>query len=575
MFQARALIPAIVVADSDPDFVNVACDVKIEPGYDDYSVNVKRERHHDGYEASSRSKKRKRGGTFHDSGAHFIYADMPTTNEYLGTSEDEYDSSDDECDSEEYDDDDDDEQDQDQDQQDTKQFTKQSYDKGNSTSVEVQCYFCSELMPKNTVKEHMIKTHGRYSHQKSGPPRQYKCHVCNESLLRPLEKCPLHLCFMATKPRQKGEPIKCEVCEKTFSEVRKLVRHTQTIHSDYRPFECTMCDYKAKTNFYLITHINRVHKKERNVACSQCGETFFNSSDLYLHDRNRHQPKLEKAKSDWPCDTCGKMFDNRRSMACHRKFHFLDPSKTPKFPCETCGKIVASKWILTEHIKWEHPTRDEIDQLECFCQKCKLPFPTSLILNEHLAQCLERPLKTFKCSLCDKNEDYVWHSAIAMKKHIAEIHRCNRPVCDICGFVVKSVVKGKLEFHKRTVHEGLKDWACDICGKTYTLKDKLQEHVEITHENRTYKCDQCGKEVTSRASLQTHMAAVHERKIEYNCNLCEHKTFAMDALKKHIRRVHEKSARMYPCIICNKKFNANKRLSLHMDKHHGVERHIH
>jgi DNA-directed RNA polymerase subunit RPC12/RpoP len=561
------LIPAIVVADSDKDYVDVlCCDVKIEPGYDEYPVNVNSERYNDGCEATLRSKKRKHGGTFLDSETHFIHGDLPTTNDYLGTSEDEYDSSNDECDSEEYDDDD---NEPGQDKQDTKQFTKQSYVEDNSLSVEVQCYFCSELMTKNSVKEHMIKTHGRYSHQKSGPPRPYKCHVCNGSLLRPLEDCPSHLCFMTTRWKKKDEPIKCEICEKTFSEVRKLVLHTQTVHSDYRPFECTNCDYKAKTNQYLTTHINRVHKKVKNVTCSKCGDTFFNSSDLQLHDKNRHQPKLEKAKSDWPCDTCGKMFDNKTSMSCHRRFHFVDPSKTPKLPCETCGKVVANPWILREHIKWEHPTQDEIDQLECFCQKCKLPFLTSLILNEHLDQCLDRPLKTFKCVLCNKNEDYVWHSAIAMKKHIAEIHRCNRPVCDICGFVVKSLTKGKLEFHKRTVHEGLKDWACDICGKTYTLKEGLQLHVEVTHENRTYKCDQCGKEVTSRASLQTHMAALHERKIEYNCNLCEHKTFAMGSLKKHIKRVHEKSARTYPCIICNKNLYTNKRLSHHKEKHHG------
>jgi DNA-directed RNA polymerase subunit RPC12/RpoP len=532
-FQARESIPAIVLA----------CDIKIEPN-DECSVRVpKRERYNDSIKASPMPKKRKQGKSYND----LILADMPT-NEPLVTSDNESDSSD----------------------EDTEEL---SASEDNSMSEEVQCYFCSELMPKITVKDHMIKTHGRYSYQKCGPPRPYKCHICNESLLRPLKDCPLHLCFMATKKKKKGEAIRCEICEKTFSEVRKLVRHTQTIHSDYRPFECSNCDYKAKTNLYLTKHINRVHKKEKNVTCSKCGETFFDSSDLYSHDRKSHRPKLEK--SDWPCDTCGKMFDNRRSMACHRKFHYLDPSKTDKLPCETCGKVVANKWILTEHIKWEHPTQDEIDQLECCCQKCKLPFPSSLILNEHLAQCLNDDLKTFKCVLCDKNEDlremsgYVWHSAIALKKHIAEIHRCNRAVCDICGFVVRSVIKGKLEFHKRTVHEGLKDWACEICGKTYTLKEGLHKHVESAHENITYKCDQCGKELTSQKSLQTHVAAVHEKKIEYNCNLCEHKTFTTGALKMHIRRMHEKSARMYPCIICNKNFYTNKRLSHHKEKHHG------
>jgi hypothetical protein len=573
IFQARELIPGIVLADgdkadNDEAYIDVACDIKIEPNLIDDKedcpvITPKSEIPNDGrsFESFPTPKKRKHAGTNHDSGTHFI---LPTTNDPLASS--------DECDSEEYDDDDDDDDDDndEQDEQDTKKITKKSYVEDTSSTIEVQCYFCSELMPKNTVKDHMIKTHGRYSYQKSGPPRPYKCHICNESLLRPLKDCPLHLCFMATKKKKKGEAIKCESCEKTFSEVRKLVLHMQTIHSDYRPFECTMCDYKTKTNLYLTTHIKRVHKKEKNVTCSKCGDRFFNSSDLQLHDRNRHQPKLVKAKSDWPCDTCGKMFDNKTSMNCHRRFHFADPTKTPKLPCETCGKVVANPWILREHIKWEHPTQDEIDQLECCCEMCKLPFATSLVLNEHLVQCpMTEDLKTFKCVHCDKNEDYVWHSGIALKKHIAEIHRYIRPVCDICGFVVKSVVKDRLEFHKRTVHEGHRDWACEICGKTFTLKESLQKHVESTHQNITFKCDQCDKEVTTRSSLRTHMAAVHERKIEYNCDLCEHKTFTTGALKLHISRMHDKTARMYPCSICNKQFYNKKRHSQHVYKHHS------
>lgn len=442
-------------------------------------------------------------------------------------------------------------------------------------SKEVQCYFCSEMMLKNKIKEHMLKTHGRFTAQKYGPPRPYKCHSCNASLVEELKDSPRHVCFIPTKPRKRGDPIKCEICGHTFERTRKLMVHMQTVHSDHRPFECTSCDYKAKTNFALTNHIRRIHNKEKNVVCGTCGETFFDASDLWYHERNRHRPKL--VKTDWPCDTCGKMFDTKRSMAAHKRFHFRGLTPTVKLPCETCGQVFPNKWIVTDHIRWEHPSQDAIDQLECICQKCNVNFSRAQILNEHLAQCLDDP-KCFECQACVKSEDpaakrsdYVWHSAISLKKHVAEEHRVIRTVCDICGKVLKTKLKTTLEDHKRSVHDGIKEWTCEVCGKTYGSKAALHAHVLSVHEDRKFNCNHCGKVLKSRDALVNHVASIHEQKVEFNCNLCEHKTFSKSALQSHIKRVHEKSLPTYPCTICNKNYYGRKRLSQHMNRFHGAD----
>jgi KRAB domain-containing zinc finger protein len=448
-------------------------------------------------------------------------------------------------------------------------------------SEDVQCFFCSEMFPTVEVKEHMLKIHGRYAKLKYGPQRPFKCHNCNASLEKELKDTPGHVCFVRTKPKKKGEPHACEVCGHKFPQLRKLLRHMQSVHNDQRPFECTHCVYTAKTNTELDNHTRRNHNKEKNVVCGVCGKQFFETSDLRIHNKSRHTPKL--IKTDWPCDTCGKMFNSKRAQSSHQKIHLhgvVISAPIEKIPCETCGQGFPTKYSLKYHSDWEHPSQDVVDKLECICHKCNLNFPRAQTLNEHLAHCLEEP-KAFECQACIKSDDlhersdYVWHSAIALKKHVAEVHHIIRVVCDICGKVMKTKLKATLQDHKRLVHSGIgsvkKDWSCDMCEKMYGSKLVLGRHMLAVHnKNKCFTCDYCDKIVRSLQSLRTHMATVHYKKIEYNCHLCGHKAINKQALRGHVRRVHEKSLPTYSCIICNKDFSQRVRLMVHMAKNHAT-----
>jgi KRAB domain-containing zinc finger protein len=449
----------------------------------------------------------------------------------------------------------------------------------DSMLKEVQCYFCSQVLLRIDIKAHMFKSHGRYCGQKFGAPRPFKCHVCNESLVKELKDTPGHVCFVNTTVKKKGEPYKCETCGFLCVKIRQLTRHIQSIHCEDRPFECSQCDYKAKLYVELDKHIRRVHDKEKNSVCGKCGDKFFDGSDLSSHKKKKHRSRL--VITEWPCNTCEKMFESKRSLAAHRKFHLTDVKRTPtdRIPCETCGQVFANKYLLTYHIEWDHPTQDAIDQIECNCQKCNMVFPSATVLDVHLAECLDDP-KNFPCEICIKignsdaargSIDYKWKSGIALKKHLAEEHHSIRLVCNICGLILKTRNKALLEHHKQTMHEGLKNWTCELCGKTYASKAALENHVKINHENKRFKCKLCDKDLRSQISLRTHIAAVHEKTVEFKCQFCGHKTFSKCGLNSHINRVHKDSSAIsyrYPCTICNKNYYKRKRLAEHMDKHH-------
>ncbi|CAB0039285.1 unnamed protein product [Trichogramma brassicae] len=65
--------------------------------------------------------------------------------------------------------------------------------------------------------------------------------------------------------------------------------------------------------------------------------------------------------------------------------------------------------------------------------------------------------------------------------------------------------------HKKTVHEGHKDHACDRCEKKFARRSTLLHHQMTVHDGRKdYACDKCIKKFGIRGNLLMHKKTVHE-----------------------------------------------------------------
>ena len=438
----------------------------------------------------------------------------------------------------------------------------------------VQCYHCCEMFHSSAIESHMRTEHGRYSNNMFGEQRPFQCPNCKCALTKE-PKEDIHVCkpYFYERRKKSKTPIKCKICEREFDRQQTLFTHMATAHSEERNFACNFCDFKAKISVVLKRHIKRKHDKELNFVCELCGKKFFEAYRLRLHEESHNhkerKKRTEKVLQELNCDICEKTFLGQQALNVHMAVSHKIPQENVEnikkvWTCDKCGKNFTSAKYLNDHCNQEHPSVEKINSVESSCENCDLNFVTAVELNQHLESCLK--VEEMKNLTCEKCESSNWRSAKALRKHIAEVHGQIVTICDICGTCLKS--KYYLEDHKKSVHEGLKRFACSYCGKLFASKSTLSGHIGRMHETvaRKYKCDKCDFTCLEPNKLKIHEDAVHVKSVRYECHLCKYFSFRKTGLQNHIKVVHEKY-RPHKCDICDMAFTYKRDKVKHMSKH--------
>ena len=282
----------------------------------------------------------------------------------------------------------------------------------------------------------------------SGESGIFQCWVCFKRFQQQLDLAS----HISVHVDQRGEPPKCEACDKAFNSLEELKEHAKTHVVNEKPFECEVCHRTFSRSYHLKDHMN-THTGSLPFECHICHQKFLRASSLAEH-RKMHGPQA--AQRD--CHLCNKSFSSPQHLNIHMRTH---TGERP-YSCNTCGKSFTRSHVLKEH------------------------------MYTHTG---ERP---HACCLCPKR----FAGANDLRRHM-RTHTGERPyACDQCNktFVQSSHLKD----HRR-MHMGEKTHKCPICSKKFLRPYDVKIHARIHTGERPYQCVLCKKGFTQSCGLKTHM----------------------------------------------------------------------
>lgn len=147
----------------------------------------------------------------------------------------------------------------------------------------------------------------------------------------------------------------CPVCQKYFSDRKKVKLHVQRVHKQIKDHKCDECEYRAHTKWDILRHIKTNHlpqdadPKDLRI-CPDCGKVlkvrnqrWWRKSALIWRNRSF---KLKF----WPTADLLPLQGNN-----HLNFHIKTKHlKLTKYSCDMCDFKSYGKYEIRSHIEIHH-----------------------------------------------------------------------------------------------------------------------------------------------------------------------------------------------------------------------------
>ncbi|KAL1456811.1 hypothetical protein WDU94_001511 [Cyamophila willieti] len=322
-------------------------------------------------------------------------------------------------------------------------------------------------------------------------------------------------------------------------------------------FQCSMCAGKFQSENNLIQHLAKKHKSKRSYT--------------------KYKSSLSSSPKSLKCIECQKIFTHFTKMANHiRKFHSFSCYK-----CLFCEEYFLSVTNLTNHLKTVH------SQSTHACVTCWKVYTSPKCLKTHLKVCQTSSNSNVQtsCELCNKTLCSKTTLEIHLRAHMGIVYPCTE--CSETFLHSKTMHR-----HRNLKHRGVSS-KCKFCSQIFSYNYELKRHLFTKHKNKSsidkcnfqlYHCDSCGKKFTRKDHMRDHIRCIHLN--EGYCKICSHSFSSLRSLKRHFEMHHEREEknienvrlcsiiqqkRYYFCNLCSKKFSEKRSLRDHLNvKHYGV-----
>ncbi|XP_053603404.1 zinc finger and SCAN domain-containing protein 2-like isoform X2 [Plodia interpunctella] len=239
--------------------------------------------------------------------------------------------------------------------------------------------------------------------------------------------------------------------------------------------KCNHCDKTFSNKQSKSMHIKATHQGERAYACASCGARFAYPRSLALHALAHRRARAR----GFACDLCGKVLNHPSSVVYHKEAEHAGQ----RYVCNKCGKSFKHKQLLQRHQLVHSQLRPYV------CKTCNASFKTKANLINH--QLLHSGVKKFSCEICKHKFAHKTSLTLHMRWHTGQ-----KPYsCTICGKSFSQ--KGNLSEHLR-IHTGEKPYHCALCPRRFTTSSQHRLHARRHQPEHAYKCQHYPKRVSSR-----------------------------------------------------------------------------
>jgi len=359
----------------------------------------------------------------------------------------------------------------------------------------------------------------------------------------------------------------CSFCEKTFLNSQRAKYHEQVIHLGEFVTNCEYCGTQFKEGIKLTEHQLRKHPEllEEKLGepitkyqCELCEKCFNVKRDFDRHMKTTHGPK-KLPEYKFICDHCGKRFSRRTYLKSHEnKAHGLGEVKVRQFHCPHCPNVYSVKDHLNRHIRVIH----ENERLQC--DLCAKLFSDKSALNRHQ---LYHGEPQFECFICQTK----FREARLLKRHHRLYHEGGERPTFTCVICVKDFISDQsYKNHMQMFHEESDTIIiCNICGKEFKNVKLHRVHMrfhEQKRKNLTFTCETCGKEYKSKVSLESHIDTIHKGLRNFDCDICGKLFTRANTLRTH-KKIHT-GLKPFQCLYCGSGYGEKRNLMNHIGRNH-------
>ncbi|XP_063836975.1 zinc finger protein 99-like isoform X22 [Ostrinia nubilalis] len=103
--------------------------------------------------------------------------------------------------------------------------------------------------------------------------------------------------------------------------------------------------------------------------------------------------------------------------------------------------------------------------------------------------------------------------------------------------------------------------SCKVCGKSYSSRAALHQHVKINHSSSAPACKKCKKEFQFAEDLKNHLLE-SKACCSYSCKMCSERFYSWSVREIHMEEVHGRK-KIFPCLECGTVFEKRDTLRVH------------